>query len=393
MAVERGRRSRGGAMIHGGLLLEFMMMTMIRAMMLPAGVWASEAEVKSNLTVIEMKVQNLYPESFDWDAKHNRFLVGSTSQGRLVTVTEEGVVEDFVKDEDYAGAGAMILGVTVDSARNRVLAVVHKTMDRPHGRPMDVVVAYDLDSKKRTLFVKLMEEEEDGSVSGSKNFVANDVAVDGDGNAYVTNSRGYSIWKVTPEGGKSVFIDSVPQLPIAVEVEFQKMVTLNGIVHYDGYILFSQTNSGALFRVKLADKEVRAVKIKDGTVMPGADGMALRPDGSLVVVSMHTAYLLSSRDSWGSATVLDKVLLDAADFSSSATVVNESRVFTIHQHYFESLKGVTLDSFKILEIDFPSDSHDSPLWLLVIVGIFAALVLAWKFQLSRFNKEYNKKRV
>ncbi|CAM6082621.1 unnamed protein product [Calypogeia fissa] len=389
MTVERGRRSRGGAMIHGGLLLEFMMMTMIMAMMLPAGVCA---EVKSNLTVIEMKVQNLYPESFDWDAKHNRFLVGSTSQGRLVTVTEEGVVEDFVKDEDYAGAGAMILGVTVDSARNRVLAVVHKSMDRPHGRPMDVVAAYDLDSKKRNLFVKLIEEE-DGSVSGSKIFVANDVAVDDDGNAYVTNSRGYSIWKVTPEGVKSVFIDSVPQLPIAVEMEFQKMVTLNGIVHYDGYILFSQTNSGALFRVKLADKEVRAVKIKDGTVMPGADGMALRPDGSLVVVSMHTAYLLSSRDSWGSATVLDKVLLDSADFSSSATLVNESRVFTIHQHYFERLKGVTLDSFKILEIDFPSDLHDSPLWLLVIVGIFAALVLAWKFQLSQFNKEYTKKRV
>lgn len=379
-----------GVFLQGMLM---MMMTMWLGMMLPPVARAEEGAVRPNLAVIEMKVQNLYPESFDWDAKHNRFLVGSTSIARLVTVTEEGVVEEFVKDDEYADAGAMILGVTVDSVRNRVLAVVHKTGDPPHGRPMGVLAAYDLDSKKRTLFVNLLEDDDDSSISGTKKVVANDVAVDEDGNAYVTNSLGNSIWKVTLEGVKSVFVDSVPQLPIAVEMEeFQKVVTLNGIIHYDGYLLISQTNSGALFRVRLADKEVRAVNIKEGIMMPGADGMALRFDGSLVVVSMHTAYLLSSKDSWRSATVMDKVLFDAADFSTSGAVVKDSRVFTIHQHYFDRSQGVNRDSFKILEIEFPSDSHDSPLWLLAIAGIFAVLILVWKFQLRQFNKEYTKKR-
>ncbi|CAM6113839.1 unnamed protein product [Calypogeia fissa] len=376
------------------LILKAMMLVMAYLMQ-PGLVMVAEGleePPKSNLATIEMKVHNLYPEGFDWDAKHKRFLVGSMGQGKLVSVTEDGTVEDFVKDEEYAGA--IILGVTVDRFHNRVLAVVHKPTSPNR---INALAAYDLDSKKRLFFVNLHEVVDDSARSTNKD-VANDVAVDADGNAYVTNSGGNLIWKVTKEGVKSVFIASVPQLPIVVEDEFVKTVTINGIVvHHDGYLLLSQSNSGGLLRVGIADKEVQAVKIMDGNheaVLDGADGMAMRSDVSLVVVSTHTAWLLSTTNSWLSATLVGKVPLDTA-VSTTGVTAKDMDMFAIQCHFVEFWKGMEWDSFKILEVKFTADDSEdnNPLWLLAIAGIALWFILLWKCQMNQFNKVYTKKRV
>lgn len=98
---------------------------------------------------IPFRSLNLFPEGFDWDASHHRFILGSTSSGSLITVAGDGDVEEFTKDEDYASQ-AGILGVLIDGKGNRVIAAVQSMRSNFSG-----VAAYDLDTKKRLFFTRL----------------------------------------------------------------------------------------------------------------------------------------------------------------------------------------------------------------------------------------------
>lgn len=98
---------------------------------------------------IPFRSSNLFPEGFDWDATHHRFILGSTSSGSLITVADDGDVEEFTKDEDYASQ-AGILGVRIDGKGNRVIAAVQSMRSNFSG-----VAAYDLNTKKRLFFTRL----------------------------------------------------------------------------------------------------------------------------------------------------------------------------------------------------------------------------------------------
>lgn len=94
----------------------------------------------------------LYPESFDWDASHGRFLLGSLIIGSIISVSPEGNVEEFVNDKDYSGTSA-VLGIHVDLPCNRVLVAVQNT--NATDAPFSAVAAYELDTKQRLLFTEL----------------------------------------------------------------------------------------------------------------------------------------------------------------------------------------------------------------------------------------------
>ncbi|CAI0456404.1 unnamed protein product, partial [Linum tenue] len=95
---------------------------------------------------------------------------------------------------------ASILGLAVDSVNNRLLAAVHSMAPLPI---FNALAAYDLRTRQQ-LFLSLLP---DGEATGRP--VANAVAVDFKGNAYVTNSLGTEegnfIWKVDSEGNASIF--------------------------------------------------------------------------------------------------------------------------------------------------------------------------------------------
>ena len=103
-----------------------------------------------SLRTLKFEAPNLYPESFDWDRVHDRFLIGSNSYGTLSELANDGSVKEFLRDEDYAGK-AGIAGVKVDSRRNRVIVTVTDS----GGWSWGGVAAYDLDTKERVYFVRL----------------------------------------------------------------------------------------------------------------------------------------------------------------------------------------------------------------------------------------------
>ena len=101
--------------------------------------------------------------------------------------------------------------------------------------------------------------------AGDEKSFADDVAVDAEGNAYVTDAKGNKIWKVGVEGK----LISIIRNPLFTSKEWYKnLVGLNGIVyHPDGFLIVIHTFSGNLFKIDLTKgEEVKIIKVKGGKV-------------------------------------------------------------------------------------------------------------------------------
>lgn len=146
--------------------------------------------------VINFRSPNLYPESLTWDPVAYHFIAGSLRNPILVSISSTAVIDTLISDPSLP-ANSCFLGVTVDPLRNRILAVVHSHSPLSS---FNGLAAYDLRSRHRLFLTPLSDPYSTNTASG-----ANDVAVDPDGNAYVTNSASNFIWKVNPEGERSVF--------------------------------------------------------------------------------------------------------------------------------------------------------------------------------------------
>jgi hypothetical protein len=109
------------------------------------------AAATAPVDTIGFEAVDLYPHGFEWDAKNNRFLVGSSGSGAIISVSgEDGEVEEFVTDDGYA-AKAGVMGVVVDRNLNRVLVAVQDV----EAWGFSGVAAYDLDTKERIYFTRL----------------------------------------------------------------------------------------------------------------------------------------------------------------------------------------------------------------------------------------------
>ncbi|EEC67047.1 hypothetical protein OsI_33790 [Oryza sativa Indica Group] len=169
---------------------------------------------------------------------------------------EERVV---LADPDVAVRVA--LGLTVDAPRGRLLIVYAYRIPR---FGYSAVAAYELTSWCRLFLTRL-----DGPGDST---LADDVVVDDEGNAYVTDAKGNKIWKVSPEGEPLSVIKNATfsQRPGWIN----NLVGLNGIVyHPSGYLLVIHTSGGDLFKVDPKTRSVRVVEVK-GSLKAG-DGLAL----------------------------------------------------------------------------------------------------------------------
>ncbi|KAK9281902.1 hypothetical protein L1049_004810 [Liquidambar formosana] len=232
-------------------------------------------------------------ECSKWDHLNRRFLVSFLEGGvGQIHVPDNHSPETelqeipLVKDADLAGNAS--LGLVVDEPRNRVLVVIADVI----GNRYSALAAYDLSTWKR-LFLSQLSGPGDG-----KSF-ADDVAVDPEGNAYVTDAKGSQIWKVGVDGKFLSIIKS----PLFTPKEWYKnLVGLNGIVyHPDGYLLVIHTFSGNLYKVELEEGgEVKLIKV-EGSLIFG-DGIELLSPTKLVVAGNPSGRLVESSDGWETAS-------------------------------------------------------------------------------------------
>jgi sugar lactone lactonase YvrE len=243
---------------------------------------------------IVVDIAGIRPEGVEWDAARQRFIIGSLADGTLRAVSPEGVTSTLIDDPQIN----VSVGLEIDAASNRLLVTSSEATAffNPFGRGGAGLAAYDLDSMERLFVVDL------GGLSSEGRHFANDVAVDAEGNAYVTDSFSPILYRVTPQGEASIFLRD-PALGAG-------FLGLNGIAfHPDGFLLVANSGTRSLLRVPLdAPEQVQAVATD---VAVGIDGMALAEGGTLYIVNNageQSIDALVSDDGWTSARLVGRAL-------------------------------------------------------------------------------------
>ncbi|KAH6805574.1 NHL domain-containing protein [Perilla frutescens var. frutescens] len=332
--------------------------------------------------LINFRWQNLYPESFTWDPKSDHFVVGSLRHRQIISVSDAGVVSSLLSDPSLP-ADSFFVGISMDPRHHRVLAVVRRLSP-----PFSALTSYD----RRTFRQLFLTPLNDLLPSDSVPVAANDVAVDYSGNAYVTDSANDVIFKVSEEGVATVLSRSKAFKANAVDNDVPyKNCGLNGVVYNSkGYLLVTQSNTGKLFKVDVDDGAARRVILNKE--LRAADGMAVRKDGVVVVVSKQKLYFIKSDDSWIEGAVFDETALEEERHASAVSVGAEDRVYVLYGHIDEGMMGNSeREEFSIVEVESEVEGKEENVWIFVLIGLGFVYFLVWRFQMRNLVHNMNKK--
>lgn len=285
-----------------------------------------EAQVRKTPNVVSFKSNALYPEGVEWDAKNQRFLVTSIHKGEIGSVKDDGTYWVFAKDPRMASS----VGIEIDASRDRVLvcnsdAGASLNSSKETTGKIAALAVFQLSTGNLIQYVDLAKGLDGGHF-------CNDIAIDKDGTAYITDSFSPIIYKVDPSYNASVLISD--------DTFMGKSFNLNGIVVRDNYLLVDKMNSGQLFKIPLDNpKSFNEVMVKDD--LEGADGLLWAPDGSLLVIANNNAHVgiaassannsvikLSSSDGWRTATVKGKT--STGDVFATTGTVRDGQVYVVH---------------------------------------------------------------
>ncbi len=279
---------------------------------------------------------DLFPEGLAYDPHHNRFYVSSVTRGGVGIVQLDGNYNPFITDEILTSTS----GLKVDKARHRLL-VCNGPFDGPNG-----IGAYNLNTGARIFYTDLT-----GLLPGKPIFV-NDVAVDPQGNAYVTNSFSPVIYKVDRNGNASIFFQNDAFALDPGEFGF------NGI-QYDarGFLLVAFSNQ--IVKIPVSNQAGYSIVQLDATISP--DGLLLSKDGKQLVVVSNTGgtpddKVLSfiSNDTWMNGS-LSTSLRTGAVFPTTATS-DGKQVYVLYSHINKLIKGESQNTFTIQEVPLKKES-------------------------------------
>lgn len=311
-----------------------------------AGSGSASAASTQAPDTIRIREPGLYPEGIEYDSAHGRFLVSSLARGTVTAVEDDGSHVALVDDTaNVSTLGLQIAGDRLLVASSDMRAALDSTVS---GRAF--LGIYDLASGRRLHMVDLGRLYPDG-----RHF-ANDIAVDGDGNAYVTDSFSPVIYRVTPAGEASIFVQDT--------LLGGHGFGLNGI-DYDpaGFLLVAMDADHALLRVPLDDPgALTRVRLDEPMA---ADGMVLRPDGHLVAVAAtypegggpprEELVELASPDGWHTAHTVASAPLDRSA-SPTTVAVRDGEAYVIEAH-LSGMRGTKpVPVFEIIHVSLKKGS-------------------------------------
>jgi sugar lactone lactonase YvrE/ketosteroid isomerase-like protein len=141
---------------------------------------------------VRFEAQDLVPEGIAWDPRGQTFLVGSGRSRKILAVGRDGVVRD--RTAPAAGGALAVAGVRVDETRGQLWAATSAApfMEgfAPEAAGRSLLVRYDLASGGAQ---RAYPPPEAGSL-------LNDIAVDADGVAYVTDTAHGTILRTDADG-------------------------------------------------------------------------------------------------------------------------------------------------------------------------------------------------
>jgi sugar lactone lactonase YvrE len=283
---------------------------------------------------IEGVAQN--PEGIEFDNNDNTFFLSSLNAGPIIKVSLDGSYKPFTSGEKFPLSTA---GIQIDTKRNRLLVAGFNGTELMDNDPKTKGTAF-----LRIYNLKTGVIEKDINLSyllpEAPAYFANDIAIDNDGNVYISDWYARVVYKVDLEGNPSIFWRNETGIESGA----------NGLdFHPDGYLLVSvlSVNNKGLYAdyglVKIPVNEPTAAKvvsISEG--FTGFDGMVLKENGNIIGVTNNgtspggnTLIELSSNDNWKSAKVINKKAIPA---STTIAVTPDNKNFVINQDFTKPMK-------------------------------------------------------
>ena len=284
---------------------------------------------------ISVPQAGLSPEGIQYDEANKRFYVSSRTKGTIGTVRDDSTYTEFGKDSRLIST----IGLNLDAGRQRLLAAVSdngfnpSVMNAPTKGKLAAMAIFNSSTGALTSYVDL------GGLRPTGMHFANDIAVDKDGNAYITDSMSPIIYKVDLQGVATVFLENA-------QLSGGTGFGLNGIVyHPDGYLLTAKTSDGTLFKVPISNPAGFTTVAKSQN-LTGADGLLLFDPQTLLVVSgsQGAAFRMVSTDSWANTSTIG--VFTTGPVSATTITKRGSDAYVLYPY------NATAPRFKIVKATF-----------------------------------------
>ena len=299
--------------------------------------WANETHAIKDPNSITIEGIALNPEGIEYDSTDKSFLLSSLNAMPITKVNMDGTYKPFTSGEKFPLSTA---GLQIDAKHNRLLVAGFngtEIMDKdPKTKGVSFLRIYNLKTGVLEKEINLSSLAPDAAA-----YFANDITVDAEGNAYITDWYAGLIYKVDMDGKASIFWKNTSGIAGGP----------NGIdFHKDGYLLTSiiKVNdkgiyeSHGLVKIPLNNPNASTTVAIDDARFAGFDGMVVTPQGTVIGVTNNgktaggnTLIELSSKDNYKSAQVIH-----AKAITPSTTVAlspsNES--YVINQDFSDNFK-------------------------------------------------------
>ncbi len=278
-----------------------------------------EAEIElPNFVAYNTGMTPVLPEGIEFDIDRESFIVSSAAGAGISLIGIDGAVSNLVPPANFGGNG--IFGLQIDKSNGRLLAV-SSNLQNPMVANLFIFNLSD---------GSLIHNVDLATLSPGLNFV-NDVAVDSDGNAYVSNSDQGIVFKVDMNGNSSIFFQDENFAPADPTME----TGFNGIeYHHDGYLIISHYESNKIYKLDISSpSSIQEVNLPSGFVS-GGDGIYLSDD-ELVVVNNNGLPFVSkfvSSDNWVSATLEGSTYATGDIFPTAVVKIGED--YMVSNSYF-----------------------------------------------------------
>ena len=286
-----------------------------------------------------IKVENIAqnPEGIEFNKNDNTFFLSSLNAGPIIKVALDGTFKHFTSGEKFPLSTA---GIQIDYKRNRLLVAGFngtELMDKdPNTKGTAFLRIYDLKTGIIKEDINLSSLLPDASA-----YFANDIAVDDNGNVYISDWYARVVYKVDLEGNPSVFWKN----------ETGIVSGANGLdFHPDGYLLVSilNVNDKGLYAdyglVKIPVNDPKSAKIVDipDNRFTGFDGMVINKKGNVVGVTNNgstpggnTLIELSSKNDWKSAKIANSKSITV---STTVAITPSNKIYIINQDFTKPMK-------------------------------------------------------
>ena len=294
-------------------------------------------------SAISIVRDNLFPESVEYNSNTEQFLLSSLTEGTIFISNEDGSVSPFIEDERLVST----IGLAIDEENNRLLVANSDVGSSTGSSPettnqLAALGIFNLSTGEPIDYVNL------SSLRPEQSHFANDIDIDDEGNAYITDSLSPIIYKVDTQGNPSILLED--------EQFTGEGFNLNGIIaHPDEFLLVADSNDGLIYKIPLDNPE-QFTQVEIDRALINADGLFLADEDELIVItnqsngeSSNSVFNLQSHDNWESAEIVDELDVGDDAFPTTATTRGED-ILVLDAQLNILFGGGTTDEFAIREV-------------------------------------------